>query len=71
MNVRTRLFLAAASTALLASCATMDDGYATSRSMTQVADAEYMAAVEQLATRNGVEVVWVNPPEVKVDDNQE
>jgi len=71
MKLHMRLFLAVAATALLASCATTDDNRVTARSMHAVTDARYVAAVEQLAASRGVEVVWVNPPESRVDDQQQ
>ena len=59
--------LAAASTA---GCASMEDktGYVAPRvsAATVVEDDAYVARVEQLAKRRGVNVVWVNPPKKHV-----
>lgn len=33
-------------------------------------DARYIATVEYVARRRGVEVVWVNPPRKRAPDNQ-
>ena len=65
-----RLALAAAAVASLAACATMDDDYATAGAVRAANDTEYMAAVEHLATRQGVKVVWVNPPETTRRDDE-
>ena len=50
----------------LAACASMDDQSA--RVSPQVApisaDQAYMARVEELARRRGLEVMWVNPPTI-------
>lgn len=50
----------------LAGCASMDDeltrsGPAADQTMT--AEEIYIAKVERIARRRGIEVVWVNPPE--------
>mgnify|MGYP006196943479 CR=1 FL=1 len=71
MKLQTRLFMGVAAATLLASCAHTDDRYVTSRSLHSVTDARYVAAVEQVAASRGVEVVWVNPPERRVDDKQQ
>ena len=56
---------------LLASCASMDDRstLAPGNQGTMVNDAEYIAVVETLAARRGVQVEWVNPPKVKSSDD--
>lgn len=70
MKARTRLFLPFLAASLLAACATTDDRrMATSAYDSEfVRDAQYIAAVESLAARRGVQVHWVNPPKVRVED---
>lgn len=55
--------LAAASTV---GCASMqkESGYVAPQATPSLLDrdVEYIAAVEQIAQRRGIEVVWVNPP---------
>lgn len=60
------LFVVAGAVGLAAGCASMqkESGYVApdaTRSL-QDQDTEYIAAVEQIAQRRGVEVKWVNPP---------
>ena len=71
MRSRTRVFLIASAATLLASCASMDDRstLAPGNQGTMVNDAEYIAVVETLAARRGVQVEWVNPPKVKSSDD--
>jgi hypothetical protein len=63
--------LAAVAATVLAACATTSD-YAprlTPSSEIQIRDdAEYIIAVEKAARKRGVGVIWVNPPQVRIDD---
>ena len=71
MKSRTRLLLSATATLLLAACATTDQ-YAAVRpgyDAKMVNDAAYIAAVESIAAGRGVDVKWVNPPKVRVEDD--
>ena len=71
MKPRTCLLLPIAATCLLASCASMDDRMAAatgSGEVHMVNNAEYIAAVENMAARRGVKVEWVNPPKVRTSD---
>jgi hypothetical protein len=58
---RCRLVLALAAATLLAGCASMGASHA-SRDGVYKRDAAYVNAVENIALRRGVRVVWVNPP---------
>lgn len=73
MKTRNRLMLVASATALLASCATMDeDRYSTitpGYDARMVNDARYIAAVETMAASRGVRVKWINPPKVRAGDD--
>ena len=61
MNAARKLMIFAASSLLLAGCAsTGTSSVATSQSI--VVDGDYVAAVEKKAKPAGVRVVWVNPP---------
>lgn len=63
--------LVAAAAALLAACATTSD-YAprlTPSSEIQIRDDDhYIIAVEKAARKRGVGVIWVNPPQVRIED---
>lgn len=64
MKTRFRLLLLPLSLCVLSACATMDENYA-AEPQTQAGyeqDNEYIATVEYLAQRNGVRVIWINPP---------
>ena len=69
MKAITRLLLIAPAVALLASCASMDDRSSLAPGTRMVNDAEYIAAVENLAVTRGVRVKWVNPPKVRAGDD--
>lgn len=69
MKAITRLLLIAPAVALLASCASMDDRSSLAPDARMVNDAEYIAAVENLAATRGVRVKWVNPPKVRAGDD--
>jgi hypothetical protein len=63
MNVLSRAAVLSLSLAGLAACATTDQTARVSPgTRTIVADDAYISAVEQVARRRGIEVVWVNPP---------
>lgn len=63
--MKTRLtWLALAGTVVLASgCATTGDSYTAKRSDMR-SDRAYMAKVEAIARRRGVDIEWVNPPRI-------
>lgn len=70
MKARKRLLLPFLAALLLASCATTDDRRMATSAFDShlVQDAQYIAAVESLAARRGVQVHWVNPPRIRVED---
>lgn len=66
-----RSCLAAVAATVLVACATTSDyeSRLTPSSKIQIMDdAEYISAVEKAARRKGVGVIWVNPPQVRIDD---
>lgn len=66
-----RLFLAAVASTGLVACATTSDygSSITPSSEIQIMDdAEYIIAVEKAARKSGVGVIWVNPPQARIDD---
>lgn len=71
MKTGIRLLLPLAAACLLASCTSMDDrgAAAPSGEVRTVNDAEYIAVVEHMAARRGVQVHWVNPPKVRSADD--
>lgn len=63
MNVLSRAAIVLLSVAGLAACATTDQTAEVSPgTRTIVTDEAYIGAVEQIARRRGIEVMWVNPP---------
>lgn len=70
MKARLGLMVMGLAVASTAGCASMqgESGYVSSQfaPTTVVEDAAYVAKVEQLAKRRGVEVVWVNPPKKRL-----
>lgn len=69
MNVRFRFVVLSLSALALTACASMDERstLAPQSHSGYVQDGEYVAAVEYVAKRRGVKVLWVNPPERRVD----
>jgi hypothetical protein len=68
MNVQcmmsaTRTVLAAAAMVMLAGCASDGSAKLTRHEGVMRNNAEYMGAVENIARRRGVRIVWMNPPE--------
>lgn len=68
MNVQcmmsaTRIALAATALVVLAGCASDGSARLNRHEGVMRNDAEYIGAVEQIARRRGVRVVWMNPPE--------
>jgi hypothetical protein len=66
-----RTCLAAVAAAVLAACATTSDyePRLTPSSEIQIRDNEqYISAVEKAARKRGVGVIWVNPPQVRIED---
>jgi len=63
MNALSRVAVLSLSAVGLVACATTDQTARVSPdTRTIVTDEAYMGAVEQIARRRGLEVVWVNPP---------
>lgn len=63
MNALSRVAVLSLSAVGLVACATTDQAARVSpETRTIVTDEAYMSAVEQIARRRGLEVVWVNPP---------
>ncbi|MGH8084635.1 MAG: hypothetical protein ACREPV_05105 [Lysobacter sp.] len=63
MNVLSRAAVLSLSVVGLAACATTGETARVSPdTRTIVADEAYISAVEQIARRRGIEVMWVNPP---------
>ena len=63
MNALSRVAVLSLSAVGLVACATTDQAARMSpETRTIVTDEAYMSAVEQIARRRGLEVVWVNPP---------
>lgn len=63
--------LAAAAALAMAACATTSDyqsGIKPSSDVKIQDDIRYMIAVEKATRSRGVEVIWVHPPQVRVDD---
>jgi hypothetical protein len=60
------LIVAMLATASTAGCASMqkESGYVAPQGTPSLQDRDvaYIAAVEQIAQRRGIEVVWINPP---------
>jgi hypothetical protein len=54
----------------LTACASMDDDSASlsPQATPMTSDQLYMAQVEKIARRRGIEVVWVNPPPPKREE---
>ena len=64
MNTSLRLPLgAAALVLLLAACASTETAMHPASHMSITQDGAYVGAVESIAKKRGVRVVWVNPPE--------
>jgi len=68
MNVQcmmsaTRLAIATAALAVLAGCASDGQARLSRADEKGLSDAEYIGAIEQIARRRGVRVVWMNPPD--------
>lgn len=63
MKTRLTLLALAATVVLASGCATTSDSYTTKRSDLR-ADSVYIAKVEAIARRRGVDVEWVNPPRI-------
>jgi hypothetical protein len=59
---RIRIVAATLAAVLLAGCASSGSTLATRDAGYKRTKAEYVAAVEQLAKRRNVRVLWVNPP---------
>ena len=63
MNALSRVAVLSLSAVGLVACATTAQAARMSpETRTIVTDEAYMSAVEQIARRRGLEVVWVNPP---------
>lgn len=63
--------LAVAAAALLGACATTSDyeSRLTPSSDIEIRDnVNYIIAVERAARKRGVGVIWVNPPQVRIED---
>ena len=71
MKAITRLLLIVSAVALLTACASMDDrnSRASGHDVHFVHDAKYIATVESLAAARGVEVTWINPPRIRVEED--
>lgn len=65
MNLLLRIALMALLVGGLSACASMDEQSARATPQTDPLNADqlYMSMVEQLASRRGVRVMWVNPPQ--------
>lgn len=66
-----RLFASCAVVLLVAACASAPASQAQTAGKRYQADSEYMAMVELIARRRGVDIEWVNPPKkfVEVPEN--
>ena len=62
MSSRVKTVAAVVAVALLAGCASSGSSMAVRGDGYKRTDADYVTAVEQLAKRRGVRVLWVNPP---------
>jgi len=63
MNALSRVAVLSLSAVGLVACATTDQAARVSpETRTIVTDEAYMSAVEQIARRRGIEVMWINPP---------
>lgn len=63
--------LAVVAATVLAACATTSDyesGLTPSNDIKIKDDVRYIIAVEKATRTRGVEVIWVNPPQVRIDD---
>jgi hypothetical protein len=58
-----RIAVAAAALVLFAGCASSGSAQVARRDVAPGSDTAYISAVEQIAKRRGVRVVWMNPPE--------
>ncbi|MBB5015654.1 hypothetical protein [Rehaibacterium terrae] len=66
-----RNLLMVAALASLAACAGRGELRATEQQTASLRqDAEYIAAVERIARRRGVQVYWVNPPQRRSDEDR-
>ncbi|MBD8524778.1 hypothetical protein [Pseudomarimonas arenosa] len=63
MRTRLTLLALAASVVMASGCATNGSRFS-ARNVDMSADTAYMAKVEAVARRRGVDVQWVNPPRV-------
>ncbi|HET6603145.1 MAG TPA: hypothetical protein VFG21_02870 [Xanthomonadaceae bacterium] len=61
-----RVVFAIAMLSLLAACAS-SSRVATKHEGVIRTDGEYVARVEAMARKRGIEVVWINPPKVRPD----
>lgn len=75
MKIVARTVLLGLAIASLGACATTPEtAYTPAAKGSQATidnDYEYMAAVEQIARRRGIEVQWVNPPVKRVKPDQQ
>ena len=62
MGSRVRTVAAVVAAVMLAGCASSGSSLATRGEGYKRTDSDYVHAVEELAKRRGVRVVWVNPP---------
>jgi hypothetical protein len=62
LGSRLRIVAVLAGAAMLVGCASSGSSLATRADGFKRADADYVSAVEHMALRRGVRVVWVNPP---------
>lgn len=64
MKAISTIALISVAVAGVSACASMDDGRAdiSPEARTITADEAYMARVEAIARRRGIDVTWVNPP---------
>jgi hypothetical protein len=69
MNVRFRFIVLSLLVAALGACASMDEtaGIGPQGDVRIVQNGEYVAAVEHMAKQRGVRVMWVNPPDKRVE----
>lgn len=63
MNSRVKTVVVLLAATLLAGCASSGSSMAVRGEGFKRVDADYMSAVEKMATRRGVRVYWVNPPQ--------
>lgn len=73
MNVRFRFVVLSLLVAALGACASMDEtaGLGPQSDVRIVQNGEYVAAVEQMARQRGVRVMWVNPPDKRVEQHED